>query len=320
MRRVLPNQQDGAIVAKKPNKRPTIERREVIDGFVHAYDSEGRPCLDSTVSERVVLVQDLRAYGDKLHIGALGWTAPETTDCYKEVDVQFDSGGRLRLKTYAFDRVAVESEHEVVAGLLERYKNTRFDADPEIAAVCRSAWIAESYAPYLGLDATLIQGEGDQELYGFTFPSLKELAHLKGEHSYPVKLGYSQDPFEGALGRIRSQISEKAAYPERPEVLFVFRTWGGRKLEQQVHQRLRQLGRKIPTSLGKEWFTTSTSEVCEILSQCQLPSPSPHRAVGGSGETIEEAFSDLTANGGVIETGHIPGEAGVYLRIRDPGE
>jgi hypothetical protein len=303
-------------VAAKSKQLPAIEQRDAINGIVHAYDRNGRLCLDSANPVRIVLVQDLRVYGESLHIGALGWTAPETTDGYKEVDVQFDTGKRLRLKRYAFERVAVEAEHAVSARLMSQYKNTRFDADPEVAASCRTAWIATHYGPFMSLDQTVIQGEGDQELYAYTFPSLKELAGLKIEPWYPVKVGYSQNSSDGAYGRIRSQILEKAAYPEKPEVLCVWRTWDGRSLEKQVHQRLRSIGRKVLESLGREWFTTSTAELCQVTSQCELVPFPAQRAVCGADETIEEGFSALMAQGATIEMRMLPGQAAVSIGIR----
>lgn len=257
-------------MAAKAKQLPAIETREVIDGILHAYDRDGRLCLDSKNEERIVLVHDLRVHGESLHVGALGWTIPETTDGYKEVDVRFDTGKRPRLKRYAFERVALDAEHSVSARLMSQYKNTRFDANPEVAASCRTTWIATNYSPYMSLDQTVILGEGDQELYAYTFPSLKELAAFKSEPWYPVKVGYSQNSSDGAYGRIRSQILEKAAYPEKPEVLGIWRTWDGRNLEKQVHQRLRCSGRKVLESLGREWFTTSTGELCELVSQCEV--------------------------------------------------
>lgn len=307
-------------MAGKSKQFPTIEKRKVVDGIVQAYDRNGRLCLDSANRERIVLVHDLRVYGESLHIGALGWTIPETTDGYKEVDIRFDTGRRQRLKRYAFERVAVEAEHSVSAKLMSQYRNTRFDADPAIAASCRAAWIATNFGPFISLDQTVIRGEGDQDLYAYTFPSLKELAGLKGEPLFPVKVGYSRNSSDGAYGRIRSQIIEKAAYPEKPEVLCIWRTWDGRNLEKQVHQRLRSIGRKVLESLGREWFTTSSSELCEVISQCELAPFPAQRAVSGADETIEEGFSALMAQGATIEMGMVPGQAAVSMRICSPKE
>lgn len=119
----------------------------------------------------------------------------------------------------------MEAANTVAEELVSRNRNTRFDADPGVAASCREDWIAKYYGDYLTLSETIVKGVGDQELYAFTFPSLIELARLKGQDHYPVKIGFSKNASDGALGRIRSQILEKAGFPEKPAVLLVFKTW-----------------------------------------------------------------------------------------------
>ncbi len=303
-------------MAAKSKQLPAIKQREVINGILHAYDDNGRLCLDIENRERIVLVHDLRTYGDGLHIGALGWTVPETTDGYTYADVIFDTGQKLRLKRYAFERVAVESAKPVADKLIADNRNTRFDADPVVAASCREDWIAKYYGEYLTLSETIVKGIGDQELYAFTFPSLIELAIVKGYEHYPVKVGFSKNSSDGAIGRIRSQILEKAGFPEKPKVLLVFKTWDGRQLEAQVHRRLRSLGRKAPNSLGREWFMTSTAELLRTIEECALTDLPPDRLITGADETIEKGFAGLMADGATIEMGMVPGQAAVSIGIR----
>lgn len=306
-------------MAAKKAKLPAIHHRDVIDGYVHTFDQDGRLCLDTKNQERVVLVHDLRVYGDGLHIGQLGWTIPETTDGYKAVEVLFDTGHRLRVNRYAFERVDPATESEMAKALVTKYRNTRFDCDPSIADARRKVWVEETYGKYMALDQTIQSGVGDQELYAFTFPTLRELAGLKGQELFPVKIGYSKNACEGAFGRIRQQIVELAAYPERPEVLSVWRTWDGRNLETQVHRALRKSNRKAPTSLGKEWFLTSHAELLQIVSQCDLLELPSDRVVGGADETLQESFAAMMADGATVEFGMVPGSASVRIGIRSPG-
>jgi len=287
---------------------------------MHTYDSGGRLCLDIENRERIVLVHDLRTYGEGLPVGALGWTIPETSDGYTFADIMFDTGQKLRLKQYAFERVAVESASAVANELIAQNRNTRFDADPFVAASCREDWIAKYYGEYLTLSETIVKGVGDQELYAFTFPSLIELATLKGDELYAVKVGFSKNSSDGAIGRIRSQILEKAGFPEKPNVLLVFRTWDGRHLETQIHKRLRSLGRRVPDSLGREWFMTSTAELLRTIDECDLADLPPDRLITGADETLEEDFAGLMAGGATIEMGMVPGEAAVSIGIRYPKE
>ncbi|MCA9252041.1 MAG: GIY-YIG nuclease family protein [Phycisphaerae bacterium] len=307
-------------MAKKPKPLPKVATREIVDGYLHAYDADGRLCLDIEKRERIVLVHDLRTYGDDLHIGALGWTIPETTDGYTFADVIFDAGQKLRLNRYAFERVTVESAKVAADRLIKNNRNTRFDADPVVAASRRGDWVAKYYGEYLTLSETIVKGIGDQELYAFTFPSLIELATARGDERYPVKVGFSKNSSDGALGRIRSQILEKAGFPEKPNVLLVFRTWDGRQLETQVHKRLRSLGRKISASLGREWFMTSIGELLQMIDQCDLADLPPDRAITGADETVEEGFAGLMADGASIEMGMVPGQAAVSISIRYPSD
>lgn len=307
-------------MAKRAKPLPRVARRECAHGIVHTFDSGGRLCLDIESRERIVLVHDLRTYGAGLHIGALGWTIPETTDGYTFADVWFDTGQKLRLKRYAFARAAPEAANSVAERLIARNRNTRFDADVTVAASCREDWIAKSYGGYLTLSETVVNGVGDQELYAFSFPSLIELARLKGQDRYPVKIGFSRDASAGALGRIRSQIIERAGFPEKPSVLLVFKTWDGRSLETQVHNRLRLLGRRTADSLGREWFLTSTVELLQTIDDCCLADLPSDRLIAGAEETLEDGTASLLATGARLEFGMVPGQAGISIRIRHPDE
>ncbi|MBN2293315.1 MAG: hypothetical protein JXM70_12870, partial [Pirellulales bacterium] len=180
-------------MARKTKPLPKVATCEIVDGYLHTYDAGGRLCLDIENRERIVLVHDLRTYGEDLHIGALGWTIPETTDGYTFAEIIFDTGQKLRLKRYAFERVTVECAKAVADQLIADNRNTRFDADPAVAASCREDWIAKYYGEYLTLSETIVKGIGDQELYAFTFPSLIELATVKGDEHYPVKVGFSKN-------------------------------------------------------------------------------------------------------------------------------
>ena len=268
-------------MTKKARPLPKIVERENNDGFLITYDCNGRLCFDLENPERIVLIRDLRTYGDGLHIGALGWTIPETSDGYKFSDVLFDTGQKLRLSRYAFNRIEVEYEKKIERELISQHRNTRFDADPHVAASCKQAWIKQYYSEYLTLSETVIDGTGDQELYAFTFPSLIELSTLKSNELYPIKIGFSKDQSDGAIHRIRSQILEKAGYPEKPTVLLMFRTWDARHLETQVHKQLRLLERKVLNSLGSEWFVTSTAELLKIIKECNLANLPADRVIHG---------------------------------------
>jgi hypothetical protein len=297
---------------------PKVATREIVNGRIHACDANGRPCFDLDNSERVVLTHDFRAYEPELHRGALGWTIPTDSDGYTFTRIAFDAGPRLRLRNFAVDRVPVEIAEVIAAEIIAKNRNTRFDADRVVAARYHQQFLA-SYGDTLSLASTNFDGTGDQEVYAFTYPSLVEIATLKGEVVYPVKIGYSKSGYGGAIERIRSLITEKAGFPEKPAVLLVFKTWDGRKIETQVHRRLRSMGRKAE-SLGREWFRTSTAELRDLLAGCEHPPLPDDRILVGSDESIAEGFDKVMRDGAVIEMGLVPGQAAAIMRIRYPAQ
>lgn len=282
------------------------------DGYVHGYDKNDRSCWGSGEPERIVLLHDLRAYAPGLHIGQLGWTVPGTTDGYKWIEVQFDNGARVPVMVYGIERVVPERAQEISAGLIEKNRNTRFDADPQVAQRCRGEWMKRTYEAFVSTDQMTELGVGDQELYAFTFPSLQELAKLKNQTYYPVKVGYTGNKDSGAVERIRSQIIEAAAFPERPSILVLCRTWDGRALETAVQTRLRKQGRRLTTAPGIEWFMTNADEIVVICEETHGTIPELRlKPLSGASPTMTEALGDGVAT----ETVDYPGSASVGLRI-----
>lgn len=300
-------------MAKKTKFDGIIVKRKVSpEGYLHAYDKNDRPCWGSQERERVVLTQDLRKYASGLHIGQLGWTIPGTTDGYKWIDVQFDNGPRLPILVYGLERVPPERADEISARLVSENRNTRFDADPNVADKCHREWVLKSYEAFVATDQMVESGVGDQEVYAYSFASLQELARLKNESRYPVKVGYTADKDAGAIERIRSQIFEAAAFPERPTVLLVHRTWNGRGLEAAIHKRLRDQKQRIVTSPGAEWFMTNKLEIVAICNELQDSVPRlKQKPLSGASRTLQEALGDSSH----IEVVKYPRGAFVGLRI-----
>ena len=244
-------------MAKKNKFDGIVVKRDVDDeGFVHAYDKNDRACWGGDQPERVVLTQDLRKYASDLYIGQLGWTVPATTDSYKWIDVVFDNGVQLPILVYGIERVIPERAAAIAADMLNKNRNTRFDADPVVAERCYREWIKKEHAAWVDADHTVELGNGHEEVYAFTFPSLQELAGLKGATHYPVKIGYTADKDVGAVQRIRGLMNETAAFPERPALLLVCQTWDGRALEALIHAELRRREWRLATAPGIEWFMT----------------------------------------------------------------
>ena len=303
-------------MARKKKFDGIVVKREVNgEGFVHAYDKNDRDCWGGDQPERVVLTQDLRKYASDLYIGQLGWTVPATTDSYKWIDVVFDNGVQLPILVYGIERVIPERAAAIAADMLRKNRNTRFDADPVVAERCYREWIQKEYAGWVDVDHAVELGSGHEEVYAFTFPSLQELAVLKGTTHYPVKIGYTADKDVGAIRRIRSLMIEAAAFPERPALLLVCRTWDGHALEASIHAELRRRNRRLATAPGIEWFMTNEREVAEL---CQQFGPDVPRPFGKPLSGASPGLSDLVAAGAQVELVRYPNSACVGIRITEP--
>jgi hypothetical protein len=82
------------------------------------------------------------------------------------------------------------------------------DASASVAQEEFEKWVESKYGPYVNMDNVIRFGEGDEELYGFTFPSLQELAEVKANVYYPVKIGWTGDR-RGTTGRIGRMLNSR---------------------------------------------------------------------------------------------------------------
>jgi len=101
-------------------------------------------------------------------------------------------------------------------------------------------------------------GTGEEIVYVYTYSVYRELAELKGEKDWPVKVGMSRT----GLSRVYEQAG--TAYPEDPTVLLAIRTDNAQKLERAIHENLKYAGRRRPEARGSEWFNASSSIIEEI--------------------------------------------------------
>ena len=269
-------------MAKKSRFDGVIVKRDVDpDGYVFAYDKNDRSCWDNETAERVILSEDLRKYGEGLHKGQLGWTVPGSSDGYKWVEVHFDSGPCIPVLTYGLDRVVPEKADAISKSVIASFRGTRFDADASVAEVERQKFIRDEFSSHMDFSDLNESGDGTQEVYAYTFPSLVELAYLKNQQIYPVKIGYTAEKDIGAFSRIRSQIFENAAFPEKVKLLCVFRCDNGRQIETKIHRTLRESDRHLTTAIGREWFLTNAEEVVQLVDACARDAPNQRLQLTG---------------------------------------
>lgn len=102
-------------------------------------------------------------------------------------------------------------------------------------------------------------GEGTQLVYVYSYPAYEELARVRGDATWPIKIGRSS---RVSLDRILSQIG--TGNPEWPVVHLAIKCTDSEALEQTLHRVLKLRGdwREAP---GSEWFNSSPELVLELL-------------------------------------------------------
>jgi hypothetical protein len=118
-----------------------------------------------------------------------------------------------------------------------------------------------SWPPRKGVetDRAVTFGTGSQYVYCYSYSSHIELALVKHERRFRIKVGMANnDP----IARIHDQISaSKTAISEAAIVLLVFRARDCRHLEGWLH---RQLDRAAAAG-GREWFMTHPTELVGLF-------------------------------------------------------
>lgn len=102
-------------------------------------------------------------------------------------------------------------------------------------------------------------GFGEEYVYCYSFPIFLEVASLKQEPSYRVKVGKATG---NPINRIHQQISaSKTAISESPIVLVIFQAISAHQLEKWLHKRLE----RAVDAVGAEWFYTNPDELLELF-------------------------------------------------------
>ncbi|WP_336700113.1 GIY-YIG nuclease family protein [Pantoea dispersa] len=97
-------------------------------------------------------------------------------------------------------------------------------------------------------------------VYAYYLPSYQELAQLKGQPKWPIKIGRTAISVEE---RVSNQAA--TAVPEIPKMIFEIECEDGHKLEKAIHSILDYRSQRQDNALGIEWFNTNPSELAEIL-------------------------------------------------------
>jgi hypothetical protein len=258
------NAKRGGLRIKPPKKIVSTKDER---GWITTVNETERLCIDDRKSTRIVLIADLRRGHPDLRPGVLGRTIPNTSDYYRYVGVEFDNGVTEVVSVTAIQPIAEGCDKSAVVAIRRTIKGTVFDADERVADKQARRWEEETYGNRMDLRSIARGGKGPHEVYAYTFPSLMELAEAQGRKHYPVKIGFTGAAGDQAPGlqRIDSQLGDATGRFEPTSVLVVWNTWNGRSLETRVHRHLRELGRRVRSAVGREWFCTNTHELLAVL-------------------------------------------------------
>jgi hypothetical protein len=102
-------------------------------------------------------------------------------------------------------------------------------------------------------------GLGSEYVYCYSYPTHLEIAQLKGEERFRLKIGSAKgDP----LLRIFAQFANnKTAISDSLTVLLIFRTIYASHLERWLHARLE----RASGSVGSEWYITNPDELIALF-------------------------------------------------------
>ena len=108
------------------------------------------------------------------------------------------------------------------------------------------------------LQAELEIGSGSEVVYGWYFPTYKELAGFKDQETWPIKIGRSESD---SMSRIMDSIGQS---PEKPVLAFLHHVDDSRESEKWYHISMKVRGKHIDHSIGDEWFVSNPSELLKL--------------------------------------------------------
>jgi hypothetical protein len=274
-------------IAGRSLRRPRrVVAEEAEQGHIYTRDECGRPCWDPSQTQRVLLLHDLRRHNPRLHAGLLGTTLVDVTDGYRFIGVEFDNGASVVCRSDALQPVRPEDAEELATKLIQANRGTRFDADPSVAEQEYMKWLEDEYGDAVDFLGAEWSGEGSDEVYAYTFESLRLLAEARDEDVFPIKIGFSATGMAPAIERIALQVRGNTSLPERALLLAVHRTNDGRSLEMHIHRQLRTMNARKKDSMGREWFRTSVEVFRELSNNAPKSTKNPRPL---SGECAKEA-------------------------------
>lgn len=198
-----------------------------------------------------------------------------TPSVFADLLIQFFDGTQFDRRTAISD---ITNHHKTFGGVLKEDKNaisvfkhaTRILKDCGIQNVGYGMWRLN----YKKKELTIIEpqmkedisytiekelGKGKKSVYLYYYNAYKELARIKGMHSWECKIGRTDvEPIQRIMGQAGT------CYPELPHIALVMYCDDSSQLELAIHSILKVQKKNITSAPGKEWFITSPQEIEEM--------------------------------------------------------
>ena len=110
-------------------------------------------------------------------------------------------------------------------------------------------------------EAEVSTGEGSQAVYGWYLPAYRELADLKGESRFAMKIGKTEQDV------MKRATTHAGTAPEQPIIGFLLKDDDAAFWEGQLHSWLTRNGYHRKEAIGDEWFDTNPEELRCIYEQ-----------------------------------------------------
>lgn len=115
----------------------------------------------------------------------------------------------------------------------------------------------------IGEDPGDVDAPSCEYVYAYYLPTYRAVAEAGGLSEWPHKVGMTR---VSVAARIAAQVG--TALPEAPIIELAVQTANASLLERALHSVLELRGKRLGDSPGNEWFTTSRTELEQILAFC----------------------------------------------------
>lgn len=120
--------------------------------------------------------------------------------------------------------------------------------------------VSSDFVPVQNDKMEIIDLNGNEYIYCYTFQSYLDLARLQNTSTYRLKIGKAQDDW---LSRVQSQMGTSNS--EKAIVLILVKCMSSSNIERGIHHFLKSKNKWITDAPGNEWFHSNVEEIKKII-------------------------------------------------------